>query len=166
MSQINTFEISCEITRAANTTAYDVGDYVNELAVATLPTLDFSAVCSPCQAVQITSAIITSDYGSAATKLNAVVHLFNINNPQASCADNTAMAVPYANGIANLTMVLEDVSYAVSYGSTAYSVMQADVSRIAVVSDTMKLYPAIVANNAYTPKAGEKITLKLKGFVL
>ena len=166
MSEINTFEVSCEITRAANTTQYTAGDYVNSLAVATLPTLDFSPLCTPCQAVQITSAAIVSDYGGASTKLSASVYLFNVNNPQTSCADNTAVAVPYATVAGSLSAVLEDVSYAASMGSTAYAIMQNDMSRIAVLSDTAKLYPAIVATNAYTPKSGEKITLKLKGFVL
>jgi hypothetical protein len=162
----NTFDISVEITRPANTTAYAIGDIINANAATTLPALDFSTVATASQQIQITGAILTSNNGGASTKLVAQVHLWTRNDIQDDCTDNLALAPDYAICTASRVSMLDDLSNVVSMGSGAYSAMQTEVSRIATLDATAKLYASIIANNAYTPASGEKFTLKLKGFLL
>lgn len=165
-TKVKTFEVSVEITRPANTTAYAIGDIINTGANTTLPTLDFSSVASGGQSIEITGVILTSSYGGASTKLSAQVHLWNINNPQADCTDNLALAPTYAICKTNRVAMLDDLSNSVSMGTNAYSTMQTEIARIATLDANARLYPSVIANNAYTPASGETITLKLKGFLL
>jgi hypothetical protein len=109
---------------------------------------------------------LTSSNGSATTKLSAQVHLWTRNDIQASCADNAALAPTYAVVTASRVAMLDDLSNTVSMGGGAYSAVQSELSRIASLDAAAKLYPSIVANNAYTPASGEKITLKIKGYLL
>lgn len=165
-TKVKPFEVSVEITRPENQTQYAIGDIINNGADTTLPALNLSSIASAGQTVQIVSAILTSSNGAAATKLSAQVHLWNINNIQADCTDNLALAPTYAVCKSNRVAMLDDLSTAVSMGENAYSLMQSEMSRLAVLDANAKLYASIIAANAYTPASAETITLKIKGYLL
>ena len=164
------FEVTVNLTRPTNTNTYTIGDLVNSSGLAVLPTLDFSGLIDMTYAgpyrIQIISAIIKSDYGLANPKLQAQVWLFNRNDIQADCADEVVFAPTAVIHKANCTGRLDDMTYGVSVGANAYEVIQSEISRIATLDNAGKLYPAIVASNAYVGKSAELISLTLKGFLL
>lgn len=164
-TEIDEFEVSVEITRPANTTAYTINDIVNGSSDY-LPTLDFG-ITNAGRKIQINSATLLSNNGGASTKLNAVVHLFNASTLTGqSHVDNTAFNPTYAELKAKGATFLDGVYNTINYGSNAYQVFQTEVQRNATLDATGKLYPAIIATNTYTPASGEKITLTLKGYLL
>ena len=164
------FEVSCDLVRPGNTNTYTIGDIVNDTSLDVLPTLDFSSLIDLSVAgphrVQIIAGIIKSSYGAATLKLNAQVFFYTIAAIQAHCADEVAFAPTYANQVAYCTGRLDDVSNSITIGSGVYEVMQTEVSRIVTLSDAGKIYPAIVASNAYVGASGETLRLTVKGFLL
>lgn len=152
------------VTVDKNTTAEQAAEVVTFTNTASLPMLDFSVQGGTAgQFIEVRSAIITSNNGNAATKLNAQIAFFKSGDMQANCADSTAFAPAYATVITNKSGRLDDVSTLLSQGATCYEVMQADVSRIMALGTGGKLYPAIIVSNSASAASGEIITLTVKG---
>jgi hypothetical protein len=116
--------------------------------------------------VQIVSGVIKSSYGAATLKLSAQVLFYTKAAMQAHCADEYAFAPSYADHKTYCTGRLEDVSTSIALGTNAYDVIQSDVSRIITLDAAAKVYPCILANNAYVGASGETIRLTVKGFLL
>lgn len=164
------FEVSCDLVRPTNTSTYTVGDIINDASLDVLPTLDFSSLIDLSVAgphrVQIIAGILKSNYGAATLKLSAQIWFYTIAAAQAHCADEVAFAPSYADQLAYCTGRLDSVTNAIAAGTAVYEVMQTEVYRIVTLSNEGKIYPAIVASNAYVGASAEKIRLTVKGFLL
>lgn len=169
-TNVTEFEVSVEITRPANTTAYSVGQLINGNGASTLPTLDLGAYLgiSAKRNIQISRASILSSNGAASTKLSAIVALFNVNNPAVggTLADQQTASFTYAAAKAAKQATLESLSTAVGYGTACYEIMQTELMRTSDTDASCKLYAAIIANNAYTPASGETLLLTVRGYLL
>lgn len=168
-SKVTEFEVSVEITRPANTTAYTVGQIINSNAATTLPALDLSALIGAvARNVQLNRISITSSNGAAATKLSAIAAIFKVNNPAVggTLADAQTASATYATVKANLQTVFEAISTSLGFGTASYNIFQGEVQRLATTDATGKLYLMLIANNAYTPASGETLYVTVKGYLL
>ena len=165
---VTEFEVSVEITRAANTAAYAANQVVNGTGASTLPALDLSALIGAnARAVQLNSATVMSNNGGASVPFQGVLHLLNVNNPSGqTVTDQAAYNPSYAVQKTNRSVSFENISTRIIHGAAAALYMQTDVVRNAVTDATGKFYAALVTSNAYTPASGETITIALKGYLL
>lgn len=165
--KVQAFEVSCEIVRPANTTAYAINDIINANAATTFPILDFSSYgVNDSRSVQINSINILSSNGAAATKLNAIVYLFNANTlTTQSLVDNAIFNPTFAEVKNKLATAFDSVYNMISSG-TVYGIFQTEILRNATLDDTGKIYFAIIPTNAYVPASGETFKLIIKGYLL
>jgi hypothetical protein len=172
-TNVTELEVSCVITRAANTTQYTQNAIINGNGASVLPELDFSTAYGSSLAgrkIQINSIMINSDYGAASTKLVPEVILYNANTLTGqTLTDNTAFNPTAAQHILKKAASfskqenwqLGDFAY-----GNFYEMRLTEIVRNATLDANGKLYPSVIATNAYTPKSGEVITLTVKAYVL
>lgn len=161
------FEISNEITRANNTTAYSSQQIINGDSLTSLIALDFSSVAAGGAELQCSSVIVLSDNGSATTKLSAVIEFFNSSTISGSTlTDGQAFNPSYAERKAKRIFSFEDISTIAAAGTGSYVIAQTECVRKLTLPSTPIIYAALIANNAYTPKATEKLTIVIRGYIL
>lgn len=162
--------VSVEITRPANTTAYTAGALINAATNSTtLPALDFTACGATAgQKIQIHSISVTSSYGGATTKLLPWVSLYNANAITGqNLGDAQAFNPTYAEVVAKRAKSFRDDEFTVASISTnAYLMAINEIARELTLDASKKLYVALKAMNAYTPASGEKFTIAVSGFLL
>jgi hypothetical protein len=162
------FEISGEITRAANATAYVTNAIINGNGVTTLMELDFTGLGAVgSRALQINSVAVLSSYGAATVKLNPVVHLFqNATITGQTLTDTTAFNPSYAISKTDDSVIFESLYTLVGHGSGCYKILQSEMMRNCKLNADGKLFAAIIAGAAYTPASAEKISVIIKGYLL
>jgi predicted ribonuclease toxin of YeeF-YezG toxin-antitoxin module len=163
------FKAVNSIVRPANTTAYAVGDLINDTAATTLLQFDFGTENANAT-LEINHVTLMSDYISAATKLDAALWFFNASTINSAGAvsqvtDNAAFNPSWAQIIAKMEGMVESMADVGTLGTSAYTI--ADESTTIVKLDSNgKIWVAITANNAYTPASGENMRLTIKGYIL
>lgn len=159
------FEATLEITRPANTTQYTIQDIFNAAGATTLPYFDLSAFGAN-RKVIINYMTIMSDYAAAATKATCDCKLYSINNPIADCTDNVAFNPTYDAQKNRMAGIIAGDADQPGVGSGAYMVGRWRNEQQIVHTDANgHLYCAVIATNAYTPASGEKLFVRITGFV-
>jgi|GEM_PF-5976200 len=175
---VKSFDQYTIITRAANTTAYAAGQLISGTSAinsagaitgyngSTLIPIDLTpdgAVAG--QRIQITQFSILSDQNPSTSTLIPIVQLFN--NELSGLTDGQTF-IPVFSLLSSYRQVLlqSEFSTTVNSGTNAYYVMSADYTRLANLDSNGKLYAGLIANGAYTPKSGEQIKLRIRGFLL
>ena len=149
-------------------TATNAASAITFTAVGLLP-IDFSTVgATASQYIQISSVALYTSYEAAAVKMQANLWLYRGSALQASCADEAAFAPTFANHELYRGVLIEDIaaSYVQAGGTTVGEVIKSEIQRIVQLDSACKLYPALVAANAYVGASAETITLNLKGYLL
>lgn len=174
-SQYRSTQLVAEMTRAANTTAYAVGDVINGSAATTPITLSNAALRKGCGGVVVSVMLISSV--AAGTPLQADLYLFDSSFTIA--ADNAAFAPSDAQikGLVAVVPIYHQVTVGdltnanapdteeapADHNLSVNGVLQVNDLQIAYkcASASETLYGVLVARNAYTPASAEVITLKL-----
>jgi hypothetical protein len=181
-SKVNTtvksFDQYTIITRAANTTTYAAGQLISGLSATnasgtiagyngtTLIPINLTpdgAVTS--QRVQITQVSILSNQNPVTSTLVPIIQLFD--NSLSGLADAQSFAPDFSTLNSHRQVCMQtELNNTANSGTNAYYVMSADLTRLANLDSSGKIYAAIIANNAYTPKSGEQIKIRIRGFLL
>lgn len=163
------FKSLVTITRPANATQYSINDLINANEATGLISIEFGSEYAG-NVIEIKNVEIISSYGDAGTKLQAGVYLFNsVNILGAEDAvqkdDNAEFAPTVVEVLAKHEASFENVSTSAQIGTGVYSIIASEKAVDAKLDSTGKIYAAIIANNTYTPKSGETLTLILKGSI-
>lgn len=180
---VKTFEAYTTIIRATNTTAYATGQLIcgtqaSNMAGAvsgydgsTLIPIElsyFGAVAG--QTVQITEARVISNQNPATSILVPKLQLFKY--PLSGLSDAMAFAPTFANIGNYFQSNITELYTTENFSTNGYHVLADGLSKLATVRidesnpDQARLYAALIAQNAYTPKSGEALIIKIKGFLL
>jgi hypothetical protein len=175
---VKSFDQYTIITRAANTTQYAAGQLISGISASnlhgdisgyngsTLIPIDLTSDgATGSQRIQITQCSILSDQNPSTSILIPIVQFFN--NALSGLADFQAFAPTFATLNSYRQAILQsEFTNTVNSGSNAYYIMAADFTRLVNVDSNGIIWVAPVANNAYTPKSGEQIKIRIRGFLL
>lgn len=169
-SGVTKFKFSKSITRPANTTQYAVSDLVNASSATTLIEIDFGTNNAN-RIIEIDKVQLTSDNGTASTKLSAGIHFFNTSTILSGGAvsqvdDNAAFAPSNAQVLLKMEGTFDTLDGASQIGTTNYCIYSSEKCEGIKLDANGKTWVAIVANNTYTPASGEIITVVGKGYIL
>ena len=169
-SGVVAFKAVNSITRPGNTTAYTVGDLINDTSATTLLQFDFGTENANA-VIEINTTTLISDNGSATTKLDAAVWFFNTSTILSGGAvsqvtDNSPFIPSMAQVSSKIEGVAESLGTTGSIGTTCYSISNSEKQVICKLDSNGKIWVALTANNAYPPANGEVLRLTLKGYIL
>lgn len=155
------FELSANLTRPANTTAYTAGDAVSD-GIPSLLEFDLSAVGAVAgQAIQIVGAVVAVGTPWLASPMFTL--WISNDSDFAATADNSPISVADAINEACIRVKCQET------GSSALN-QRAESGAISefyeLASDDTKLYVQPALTNAPTPVSGDKITATLRGLLL
>jgi hypothetical protein len=159
-SRLKAFDISVDITRPADTTAYAAGDALSDSTSApTSGGFTFAVARASGGSVLITDAYCYSS-NDPATPLQCELFLFN--QSVTNINDNAAFVVSdteIKTLVADMQFALRDVGNNDMYHAT-------NLGFVATCSGSANLRGLVRVLNAYTPASAEVITFRLRGFQL
>lgn len=175
---VKSFDKYTIITRAANTTAYASGQLISGISAidsaGTITGYNGSNLipinltpdgASASQRIQITQLSILSNQNSATSILIPIVQLFD--NALSSLTDAQSFTPSFDTiNSHRQAFIQSEFNSTVNSGTNAYYIMSGDYTKLANLDANGKIYAAIIANNAYTPKSGEQIKIRIRGFLL
>jgi hypothetical protein len=162
------FSVNCTLTRPNDTTAYTAGDIINNSGSSKLPSFDLSSLCTPGTKIQITNISILDEFGTAATKLQANLHLFSSDTLTGyTPTDNAAFAPTFAEVNIKKLGSITGITSNATFGTNAYVVvLNSNFSFITQTASDGKLYFALCPTNTYSPGAQKKLIVNISGYIL
>lgn len=175
---VKSFDQYTIITRAANTTAYMSGQLISGISASNsqgsitgyngstlIPINLIPDGANASQRIQITQLSILSNQNPATSILVPIVQLFN--NALSGLADAQSFSPDFNTlNLHRQTCLQSELNNTVNSGTNAYYIMSGDYARLANLDSNSKIYLALIANNAYIPKSGEQIKIRIRGFLL
>jgi hypothetical protein len=158
------FAAAVTITRPANTTAYAVNQVLSTATTGLTAFPTFALGIGNSQRASINNITLISSNGTAATKGQFAIHLFNSASPSGGGFNDAAAFAPTAAALGATTNELVGVVPSlVPMGTAAYGYVLTNDTRQVETDGSGNVYLAIVLQNAYTPASGETIRVIVSG---
>ena len=167
-TSVTKVEASVSLTIAVGGT-YTANDIINNSTDAVLPTLDFGVALAN-KSIQINSVQVRSSKGAATTKLAPELILYKANVLTGQTLTDSAAFNPTEaqHALKKATAMSKNEDWKLgdfAYGNF-YEMRLTEIAREATLDAAGKLYPALIATNAYVSDTNEVITITIKAYLL